>query len=99
MTKHERIIQAIFNAVDEVNALLPKQKQLEKSIDTGLFGQSGELDSLGLVTFIVATEEQLEEEFGSALTLADDKAMSQKNSPFKTIKALADYISLLLEKN
>jgi len=99
MTKRERVIQAIFSAVDEVNEQLPKEEQLEKSIDTVLFGGSGKLDSLGLVTLIVATEQKIEEQFGVTITIADEKAMSQKDSPLKTIGTLADYISLLLEKN
>lgn len=98
MTKNERIIQAIFSAVDEVNQQLPKEQQLEKSIDTVLFGQSGRLDSLGLVNLIVTTEQRIEEEFGVPITLANERAMSQNNSPFKTIGTLADYTALLLEE-
>ena len=97
MKKKERIIQAIFRAVEEINGQLPKEQQLAKSVDTVLIGQSGTIDSLGLVNMIVATEQKIEEEFGTGLTLADDKAMSQINSTFRTIGALADYISSVLE--
>ncbi len=99
MTNNERIIQTIFNAVDDINQLLIEEQQLEKSIGTVLFGKSGELDSQGLVNLIVAIEQKIEEEFEVPITLADEKAMSQKNSPFRTIGTLADYISLLLEEN
>lgn len=98
VTKRERVIQAMFSAVDEINEELPKEEQLEKSIDTVLFGRSGKLDSLGLVILIVATEQKIEEEFGVTITLADERAMSQNNSLFKTIGTLADYIVLLLEE-
>ena len=96
MIKNEKIIQVIFSAIDEVNQQLPKEQQLEKSIDTVLFSSSGKLDSLGLVNLIVATEQRIEEEFDVTITLADERAMSQENSPFRTIGTLADYISFLL---
>ncbi len=98
MTVNEKVIQAILGAIDEVNQQLPKEQRLEKSIDTVLFGESGKLDSLGLVTLIVATEQKIEEEHGATITLADENAMSQENSPFKTIGTLADYVTFLLKE-
>ncbi len=99
MTKTEKIIQSVFSAVDYVNQSLPQEEQLEKSVDTVLFGRGGKLDSLGIVNLIVATEEAIEEEFGVTITLADEKAMSQKNSPFQTVESLVNYILSLLNEN
>lgn len=99
MIQKDEIIQAIYRAVGDINQQLPTELQMDKSIDTVLFGRSGKLDSLGLVNLIVAVEEGIEEEFGVTITLADEKAMSQKSSPFKTIGTLAGYISLLLQEN
>jgi acyl carrier protein len=98
MTNKEKIIDLIFIAVDELNQRLSHQQKLEKSVDTVLFGKYAKLDSLGLVGLIVSIEEKIEEEFEVTITLADERAMSQKNSPFKTIGTLADYVSLLLEE-
>ncbi len=95
---NEKVIQIIFDVVDEVNEELPEESRLEKSPDTVLFGESGKLDSLGLVNLVVAVEENLEDEFGKAISLTDEKAMSQKRSPFKTVKTLAEYITTLLEE-
>ena len=97
MLDHDRLIETIFDAIDEINEQSPEEQRLEKSADTVLFGESGKLDSLGLVNLIVATEQQLEENFDVALTIADEKAMSQKNSPFRTVGTLAEYISKLLQ--
>lgn len=94
----ERIVQAIFRAVDEVNEQLPREYRLQKSIETALFGRKGGLDSLGLVTMIVAVEQKVEEEFTVTITLADEKLMSQKYNPFQTIGSLANHISTLLEE-
>ena len=99
MAVDEKVTGLIFNVVDEINQQLPKNNQLKKSTDTILFGKSGVLDSLGLVNFIVSTEQKIEEELETTISLTDEKAMSQKNSPFKSIGTLADYIvSILKEK-
>jgi acyl carrier protein len=97
MTTNERILQAIYRAVDEVNESLPAQRRLAKSPDTVLFGRAGTLDSLGLVNLIVAAEREVQEEFGASIALADEKAMSERNSPFQSIATLAAYIAGLLE--
>lgn len=93
----ERVFQVLYRAVDRVNAELPDERQLKKEPQTILFGKGGRLDSLGLVSFIVEVEQELEEEFGVGVTLADERAMSQKNSPFLTLQTLEEYISLLLK--
>lgn len=59
--------------------------------DTILFGPGGVLDSLGLVSIIVALEQALEAEYGVLVTLADQRAMSQERSPFRSVEALAAY--------
>ncbi len=92
MTNQEKIVKIIFSAVDETNLLLPNNRQLTKSTETHLFGDSSKLDSLGLVSFIAATEQKIEEELGVSIALADEKAMSQKNNPCKTIGTICDYI-------
>ena len=95
----EKIRQAIYRAVEETNEQLPQGRQLEKSPDTVLFGKGGQLDSLGLVSFIVEVEQKIEEELGVSITLADERAMSQKNSPFMTLGALTEYVSLLIKED
>ena len=94
-----KVAKALFSALDEINEQLPKNRHLEKSLETVLFGKSGRLDSLGLVHLIVTVEQKISEDFEVTITLADEKAVSQKNSPFRTIGTLANYICLLLEKS
>lgn len=95
-----KIIQALYATIDEINELNPEEGQLEKSIDTVLLGAKGTLDSLGLVNFIIASEEKIEDEFEISITLADERAMSKSDSPFRTIGTLSNYIEiLLLEEN
>ena len=92
----QRITRAIFRAVEEINQQLPIDKQLEQSLDTVLWGKSAKLASIDLVNLIVTTEQNIEEEFGLTVTLADERAMSLEKSPFRTIGTLADYIGSLL---
>lgn len=66
------------------------------SRETLLFGESGLLDSVGLVSLIVAIEQEIENDLGVSIVLADERAMSQKNSPFRSIGALADYAATLV---
>jgi D-alanine--poly(phosphoribitol) ligase subunit 2 len=65
--------------------------------ETSLFGQEGILDSLGLVTLIVSVEQAIEDAFGLSVTLADEKAMSQRHSPYRTVGTLADYAQRVIE--
>lgn len=92
------IEKVIYQVIDEVNVNQPNDAKLDKSRDTILFGSGGVLDSLGLVSLVVASEQQLEEELGRTITLTDERAMSERNSPFRTIGTLIDYVAALLEE-
>ena len=96
----KKITELIITALNEANQDSNVEMQFSEPIDeTVLYGPNGFFDSLGLVNLIVATEQKIEEELGIIITLADERAMSQKNSPFRTIGTLADYILLILEEN
>ena len=99
MTNKEQITQLIFETIDEINQLLSDEKQLTKSLETILFGQGGQLDSLGLVNFIVSTEQRVKKETNVVITLVDDRAMTQEDSPLKTVGSLTDYVMFLLEEH
>ena len=92
----EKIQTTIFEAIDEVNELLSSEQQIVKSVDTVLFGEEGALDSLGLVKVIVAIEAKVQEHFDVPITLANEKAMSMKNNPFRTVGSLIAFTSELL---
>ena len=88
----------VLNIIKEETLELLEDKEIDLATDSSLFGQTGLLDSMGLVMMIVAVEQDIEDEFDVQITIADAKAMSQKNSPFKTIGTLADYIISLIEE-
>lgn len=64
----------------------------EVNADTVIVGQSAVLDSVGVVSLIVDIEQRLEAEHDVSVTLASEKAMSQRSSPFRTCSVLADHI-------
>jgi acyl carrier protein len=64
--------------------------------ETPLFGREGVFDSMGLVSLIVAVEEAVSDEYGVEITIADQRAMSQKRSPFLNSAALATYAGTLI---
>lgn len=72
------------------------QLLLKPEPSTRLYGVDAGLDSLGLVVFITELEEAIDETYGVELTLADEKAMSQTVSPFRSISSLSSYIYKLL---
>jgi len=94
----KKIEELIFDVIDEINLQNPMDEQIEKSLDTVLHGENGKLNSLELVSFIVAIEQKTEDELGGVITLADEKTLSQINSPFRTVKTLVDYIMVLLKE-
>jgi D-alanine--poly(phosphoribitol) ligase subunit 2 len=94
-TKDE-VLKIIFQVIDEDNETRAQYEQIAKSVDTAFLSKDGVLDSMGLVNFIVSTEERIAECTGKNITIADARAMSQKHSPFRTIGSLADYIVELL---
>ena len=95
MSKKEKIVKIILEEVGILNEYLPESQQLELSPQTVLFGEEGSLDSHALVNLIVAVEERIEEDFDTTISLADERALSQTESPFRTISTLADYINSL----
>jgi D-alanine--poly(phosphoribitol) ligase subunit 2 len=94
----DRILPLILAAAREMNEQLENKIPLENGPEAPLFGAQGVLDSLGLVTLLVAVEQAIEEAFGIPLVLADEKALSRGKSPFRTVGALAQYIEERIQK-
>ena len=91
-------LNLIFDTIDEINLELDSSNQIEKNEDTVIFGIESALDSIGLVNFITIIEQKIEEETGKFITIADERAMSMENSPFKTVGTLKEYIELLINE-
>jgi len=96
MPAKNEIVEIIFEGIEEIN--LQNAISIPKEINTKLYGNNSSLDSLGLVNLIVNVEEKINSEYDTSIVIADEKAMSQKNSPFKSVDTLAEYIMILLSE-
>lgn len=90
-------IQAlVLEAVEEWNQQAEEGQHLEPALETRLLGRNSTLDSLGLVNLIVLVEEKIADRYDVHLTLADERAMAQERSPFRSVQSLAEYVHLRL---
>jgi hypothetical protein len=93
----EIVRNAVFQAIDCVNRLLPKRRHLIKSEETVLFGEQSGLDSMNLINFLVAFEDSLEEHTGHSLSLTTDPILLQDGKPLANVKTLIHYVSSELQ--
>jgi D-alanine--poly(phosphoribitol) ligase subunit 2 len=87
----EKIMALVIAAAEQVDEDHRVSSEGELNADTRLFGAGSLLDSLGLVTLIVELEQAIQEQMNVIVSLADEKALSQERSPFRTIGTLAEY--------
>ncbi len=92
------ILEAIYASIDQVNRQNPDAKPIRKALDTPLYGSKSDLDSLGLINFVVGVEQNIEQKFQVAITLVDDRALLQEILPFSTVQALVDYVEELIQE-
>ena len=86
------VLRAIFRAIDDANKLAPPDAQLAKESSTVLLGEGGVLDSLGLITLIVAIEEKLQSDLGVQAIVLDEDALADPDGSYRTIDTLANWI-------
>jgi len=88
----EKITQTIFDAIEEFNDLLAEEKHLEKLPETLLNSEKGNLDSLGLINFILEVENQVQKELGLTIDLV--KTLESPDNPMESIGQLIHYIEV-----
>lgn len=91
-------MQVVVASLREVLSMNGETVPEQIGEDVVLVGNDAVLDSLGVVSLIVEVEQRLEQEYDVAITLASDKAMSQRSSPFRTVGVLADYVCSLVQE-
>ena len=94
--ERERIMQALLAAVREVNRTLSAEQRLEESADTVIVGDCGRLDSFGLVNFVVAVQQQVEEEFGVSVVMAEEVMAFEDVSVEITLGLLVERLESIL---
>jgi hypothetical protein len=95
---YAKITQMLFSVIDELNQMRPTDEHLAKDLETPLAGDSGKLDSAGLINLIAVTEQKAAAELGRPILLTDDRTLSQVKQVFRSLGTLADYIDLRLNE-
>jgi D-alanine--poly(phosphoribitol) ligase subunit 2 len=90
--EREQALRLVFEAIDQVNQQLPAAKRLAKKPDTVIVGPGGPLDSLGIVTFVIALEETLGDDLSRSVQRLDESALSDAEGPFHTVDSLVQYL-------
>lgn len=92
------VSKIILEQVENYNEILDDKVDTSAGDDTVLFGRGGVLDSTDFVSLVIDIEQAVEDEYGKNIVISNEKAMSQKNSPFRTVGTLSEYIKKLLEE-
>jgi len=87
----------LYPIVDLMTGASADASELAKRPETRLFGVDAVLDSVGLLNFITAAEEQITSVTGRKISLVTPRALAARESPFRTLGTLAAYIDEQLQ--
>lgn len=90
------VVALVLQSLADLNEERPADDQIPLDVDTELFGPEAILDSLGLVSVIADVEMSVSDAVGHSIALMDDQALSQEESPFVSVRALANYVITLI---
>lgn len=86
------VLDLVKATVEELNSELGYDHLSNVTADSDLFGGANGVDSLSLVRIIAEVERAASEEFGRPVVLADERAMSRRNSPYRTVGTIAELV-------
>jgi acyl carrier protein len=90
----DAIREVVLSAMRNANEARDAASQLAIAAEAPIFGPDSTLDSLGLVGLLLDIEEGLQE-IGCDVVLSDERAVSQKRSPFRSVQSLVSYVGTL----
>ena len=94
-TVEKIVIDCLRDLAEDVDASISEELDRE----TRLYGAKSGLDSISLVSLITDVEERVADVFSVAIVLADERAMSQRNSPFRRVGTFCDYVVTLINES
>ena len=89
----QRAYEVVRKAVAELGEDMGFPSLVKPDESTQLFGGDDGIDSLSLVRLVADIERATEAELGKSVVLADERAMSRRNSPFRTVGTLSELLS------
>jgi len=93
----DKIFTILTEVISELNEELLYESLENITSETGIFGDDDGIDSLSLAFMISQIEIQISEQMDLHVVLADEKAMSMHNSPYRTVGSLVNFIVERLE--
>ena len=93
----DQVFKIIADALEELNEELDYDELNHITAETPIFGGDSGIDSLSLVRLVVDVEGRVSEAFDAEVTLADEKAMSSRNSPYRTVASFTDFVVACLK--
>ena len=93
----EQFFEMISQAISEMNEDLEYDNLRNVTRETEIFGGENSIDSISLASLITEIEFLIREKLALNVVLADEKAMSMKNSPYRNVGALLNLIAGKLE--
>ena len=93
MIDEAEVIKVIYGCIAELNDQRPQDGKLIAARDTILVGDGGGLDSLSLITLMVAIEQSLATRHQVSVALLDELMSEHHGDPdFRDVGALADWV-------
>ena len=86
------VLDLVKTTVEDLNSELGFDHLSNVTSDSDLFGGPSGVDSLSLVRIIAEVERAVGERFGRPVVLADERAMSRRNSPYRTVGTIAELV-------
>jgi hypothetical protein len=89
-------------AKEKVDEILIKSAAIYTTTNLGpetpLFGPGGALESIQFVSFLVTVEQAVNSAFGARVRLMSEKAFSRKNSPYRNLESLSQWVCELIDE-
>lgn len=91
-----QITNIIFECIKDIGEDTQSSQLMSADLNTLLYPEN--LDSISLVSLISDIEDRLSTELNKNIILANEKAMSARNSPFKSVQSLITYVKELVSE-
>ncbi len=91
----DQIIKLIYKSIEEYNLSVTKERRLELELNTVLYGNNSQLDSLGLANLLLSVENQFNMDYKKELCMVDSAIQIEPINPFLNVDSLATFLKEL----
>lgn len=94
----DQIIKIIYSSIEEINTSNILEVPILKQEDSLLWGPDSNLDSIGQTSLLLSIENAINFYFKVEVSLAEESAFFTEKNHFRDVRALANYIEILITK-